>query len=352
VRRTGVGIVLLLALVGCGAAPAARTGELGKPAPGLDARLAALDEDPLAAPPLVEAARALLATGRAGEAHAFFLAARFLAENPPAGRPRFPDEYGRAIAREAAAAQRFAPPALTAERRARDEAARLFAAKDWAGALARVAAAPAWERDPRLARIAASCDVELAIAADGAGDLARATALLRAAANADASARREAVHAAIARVERRRAAKSESPADVRGALLGALRASPDDVETLWLLARAPGAGPAVAGWAREVISRRYPETAEARWFAAADAVRAAPDVAAATAIADDYAAKNPQASGPAAELFGLVAERGGGDSAREVTEARARYDAAREAARRSREALEASFTPDEPTNPH
>lgn len=390
--RAAIAILALLTCAGCAASPPPRANDLAPAPAGVDDRLAAADRDPLSAPALVEAARALAAAGRAGEAHPLLLAAGFLAANPPAGRPAFPESYARAIEREAEAAQRrtlppagpeeeeaapapaqprrreesertggFAggrepvvrpvprpPRAPTPGRRAREEALRLYAAREFAGVLARLAETPgAVAGDPRLSRVVASCDLELALGAARAGEDARAVELLFAAANADPIARVKPIYADVARLERRRAmiaaTRPGGEDEAAKALLRAFRAAPEEPESLYLLSRGKGE---VAAYARATLLASRPKSPEARAFAVADRIRAARDTREATAAVEGFEAENPRASGVAADLWSLVADRGSGEAAREATEALARYDAAREAASRSRDALFPPAPPD------
>jgi hypothetical protein len=352
-------LVLAIGAAGC-ASRVPRAAEPGRApdarAPSPDERLAAAEGDPLSAPLLAEAGRALRAAGRAGEAHAALLAAAFLAEHPTEGRPAFPRAYARDLAREAGAAGRA--PAVeedpapgresAARRRAREEALRRYAAKDVSGALARLGEVPGAERDARLARVIASCDLQLAAEAARAGDEGRAIALLWSAVNVEPSVRSEAIYREIARLERRRAlaaAARNRGEEARAALLRALRAAPGEPETLYLLGRSAPvpARPEVAAWARRTLAACHPDAPEARFFDAAARVRAAAGVKEASEIAEAFEAANPRARGQAADLWSLVAERAGTDAAREAHDALVRYDEAREAAARSREELESAL---------
>lgn len=339
--RRALLVAALVLPAGCETAPRAKDPAAAGPTPPAALRLAACERDPLAPAPLAEYARALLAEGRPGEAHAALMAAVFLAEHPAAGRPAFPSSYAGDLSREAALAAR----AESAGARAGAEDATWTprsAARSRAGTPTRAAAAA-------RAREEAVKSLRLGLEAARAGALEEAVAALRRAANADAAARSALLYADIARLERRIALEALGRGDEAGgraALLRALRTAPQDPELLFLLARRPAPGaisPEEARWARATLFARHPDAPEARFFAAADRLRGARDLTEATAAIEAFRAENPRASALAAELWGLVGEFGIAGASRDAAAARARYDEAERAALESRRALEESF---------
>jgi hypothetical protein len=330
VRFALASLAALFLLAGCEAAsPRAGGSEERATAEAVLAREAALDRDPLSAAAAGELARALVLAGRPGRGYALWRTAIFLAENAPPARAAFPAAFVRELERSAEAARRLPAPRREPE--------------EWAGG-ARGGRAASGLRDPRLCRPGgeAAREIELAGEAARAGRDEEAIERIWRAADLDPAARGPALFREIARLERRRALaafSAEKPREAEAALRRAFRALPEDRDTLFLLARR--GAPEEAACARAALLRLYSSSPEAHFVIAAERALGGD----ATALVSAGAAVEVERPEASAEASRLLAEREAAKAAREAEAARARYDRAREAAARSREALEGVLVP-------
>jgi hypothetical protein len=322
----------------------------------IEAAAGALEAAPLDPARVADLARADLAAGRYGRAHALDLCAIWLLDHPATPAPAVAPEraYLDRAAAEAARGASAAAPAgsQTRERhlRSRDEALRLYGEKKYAQALEKLEKLTAAE-DPKAPRWIASCHMKLAAAAADEGRTAAAVEHLWRAADSDAAARAPILYRDVARLERRASVELQGKGDAAGAVAAlrrAFRAAPGDAETLYLLTRRQDLPAAEKAYYEALVAKLYPNRAEAEFVDAARRIREAPDGGAASAVFDRFAKENPAETALLADLRSILAERSTGEAARDAASARARYDSALNDARASRSAFESSFEPEGP----